>query len=87
MSFPKAPKGIDRVPPFRRDANGVGSVSTMMFGICANRVIGFVVTFVKDVAVSRKPVVASSGSGSGDEKIDAASRFEEVTAEEEKKSR
>jgi len=86
VSFPKAPTGIHRVPPFRRDANGVGSVSTMIFGICATRVIGFVVTFVKDVAVARRPVVGSSGSGSGDGKIDAGSRFEEVTAEEEKKS-
>jgi len=85
VSFPKAPTGINRVPPFHRDAKCVGSVSTMIFGICATRVIGFVVAFVKDVAVARKPV-GSSASASGDGKIDAGSRFEEVTAEEEKKS-
>ena len=49
----------------------------MVFGICANRVIGFVVRFVKDVVASRKVVEVSSTNG---ENV-AGPKIEEVTTE------
>jgi len=55
----------------------------MVFGLCANRVIGFVVAFVKDVAVARQPV-AVSRMRSEAEKVSAVSRFEDVTMDEKK---
>jgi hypothetical protein len=57
----------------------------MVFGLCANRVIGFVITFVKDVASANTPISVSWAS-SGDEKIIGVHKFEEVTTEG-KKSR
>jgi hypothetical protein len=57
----------------------------MVFGLCANRVIGFVITFVKDVASANTPI-SVSWAGSGDEKIIGVPKFEEVTTEG-KKSR
>jgi len=54
----------------------------MIFGLCANRVIGFVVAFVKDVSAANKSVSVSQSSE--DEKISARSSFEEVTTDEKK---
>ena len=55
----------------------------MVFGMCANRVIGFVVGFVKDVIASNRVVEVSKN---GDESISGEPRFEEVTTTEEKKT-
>jgi stage V sporulation protein SpoVS len=52
----------------------------MVFGLCANRVIGFGIAFVKDVAATR---VSVSHASSG-EKLSAVPGFEEVRTEEEK---
>lgn len=46
----------------------------MVFGMCSNRVIGFVVGFVKDVVSVRKAT----------DVIDEKTRFQEVTTEEKK---
>jgi hypothetical protein len=56
----------------------------MVFGLCANRVIAFAIAFVKDVAATT-PVSVSPAS-SGDEKVSAAPKFEDVTSEEKKSS-
>lgn len=48
----------------------------MVFGMCSNRVIGFVVGFVKDVVTARSKV----------EVIDEKTRFEEVTTDEKKEN-
>jgi hypothetical protein len=56
----------------------------MVFGLCANRVIGFVIGFVKDVTIANT-LVSVPRESSGDE-ISGASGLEDVTTEE-KKSR
>jgi hypothetical protein len=58
----------------------------MVFGLCANRVIGFVIAFVKDVAGATTTPVSVAQASSGEEKVSDVPRFEEVTTEE-KKSR
>jgi hypothetical protein len=68
---------------FCGEANCIGSVSTMVFGLCANRVIGFVIAFVKDVAAANTSISVSRAS-SGDEKVSAVPGFEEVTTEQKK---
>jgi hypothetical protein len=50
----------------------------MVFGMCANRVIGFVVAFVKDVVTAKRGV-----EGSNTENV-AGPRFEEITGAEKK---
>jgi hypothetical protein len=50
----------------------------MVFGMCANRVIGFVVAFVKDVVAAKWGVEGSST------KNVAGPRFEEIPTEEKK---
>ena len=52
----------------------------MMFGICVNRVIGFVVGFVKDVVAANRGVEELRNG----DKIISGPRFEEVTKEEKK---
>lgn len=56
----------------------------MVFGICATRVIGFTVSFVKDaVTASRRGQVASntgtSGEGVDGSRLDAATGKEKTT--------
>jgi hypothetical protein len=55
----------------------VGSVSTMVFGMCATRVIGFVVGFTQDLIALRKPVANTPVNATG-------ARVEEVTFAEKK---
>ena len=50
----------------------------MIFGMCATRVIGFVVTFVKDVVEVRMQRVNAP--------VNAGPRVEEVTSDESKKT-
>ena len=49
----------------------------MVFGMCANRVIGFAVALVKDV------VTAKAGVAAGTDNV-AGPRVEEITTEEKK---
>ena len=57
----------------------VGSVSTMVFGMCATRVIGFVVGFVQDIVALKKIPVANATGVSG------RARFEEVSSSTQEK--
>jgi hypothetical protein len=50
----------------------------MVFGMCANRVIGFAVAFVKDV------VAAKNGVERSNTETVAGPKFEEITTEEKK---
>jgi hypothetical protein len=80
VAFPKAPKGMFILS--RGLGRGLilrflGSVSTMVFGMCATRVIGFVIGFVKDIVASRKVVEVSNTNG---ENV-AGPKIEEVTTE------
>jgi chemotaxis signal transduction protein len=50
----------------------------MVFGMCATRVIGFVVSFVKDIVALRKQAVQNVPATSG-------ARVEEVASVREKK--
>ena len=56
----------------------IGSVSTMVFGMGATRVIGFVVGFVQDLVALRTPVANTPLNATG-------ARVEEVTSAEDKK--
>ena len=73
LAFPKAPRGVSPVP---KETLIAGSVSTMVFGMCANRVIGFVVGFAKDVISARTRT----------DVIDEKARFQEVPTEEKKEN-
>jgi hypothetical protein len=53
----------------------------MIFGICATRVIGFVIGFVKDVVAANQSVEAKSETGSGGSEGFAGPRFEEIVEE------
>ena len=58
----------------------VGSVSTMVFGMCATRVIGFVVGFVQDIVALKIPVANAT-------RVSGGARFEEVSSSTEEKKK
>ena len=57
----------------------------MVFGMCATRVITFLVGFVTDIVATNKSVEAASGASSGGSEGFTGPRFEEVV--EEKKTK
>jgi hypothetical protein len=52
----------------------------MVFGMCATRVIGFVVGFVQDIVALKKPVANATGVSGG-------ARVEEVSSSTEEKKK
>jgi len=60
-----------------------GSVSTMVFGLCATRVITFVIGIGKDITVGRKENLDKVGTTK--DPGFSGPRFEDVTEEEKKK--
>ena len=53
----------------------------MIFGMCATRVIGFIVGFVKDVVAANQSVEAVNEISSGGSDGLAGPRFEEIVEE------
>jgi hypothetical protein len=58
----------------------------MVFGMCATRVIGFVIGFVKDVVSANQSVeAANEPSSGGSEEEFAGPRFEKIVEEKKEK--
>ena len=57
----------------------------MVFGMCATRVIGFVIGFVKDVVSANQSVEAANETSSGGSEEFAGPRFEEIVEEKKEK--
>ena len=57
----------------------------MVFGMCATRVIGFAIGFVKDVVWANQSVEAANETSSGAGEGFAGPRFEEIVEERKEK--
>ena len=57
----------------------------MVFGMCATRVIGFVIGFVKDVVSANQSVEAANEPSSEGSEEFAGPRFEEIVEEKKEK--
>jgi len=57
----------------------------MVFGMCATRVIGFAIGFVKDVVSANQSVEAANETSSGAGEGFAGPRFEEIVEERKEK--
>ena len=57
----------------------------MVFGMCATRVIGFVIGFVRNVVSANQSVEAANETSSGGSEGFAGPRFEELVEEKKEK--
>ena len=74
VSFSQGAEGYEP----KESLTDLGGVSTMVFGMCATRVINLVVTFMKDVIEVRSQRMNGP--------VSSGPRFEEITSEGSKKT-